>query len=88
MAKGYTISFQNLLTGQKTMPCVVVTNTGTHVGATASYNEFNSKDDARKFIQAQRTIAKHLGMLRKFEDELANHQLVAETVYTRKLGKL
>lgn len=80
--------FKHAKSEERTMPMVIVTPTGSGVARLSSYNRFKNKDQARRFIEAQRKIATHLGLTRKFEDELSAHELVAEKLYVTSLGKL
>jgi hypothetical protein len=81
----YTLRFVERSSGRPAMPILVTEPSGTRVGTTGSYNSFENKDEVNRFLHAQRTIAKHFSLDKRFEEHIKGFDLIREVVYTSKL---
>lgn len=81
----YKIRFVSRENDTPQMPIIVTEQGGTRVGSTGSFNSFANKDAVNKYLAAQRTMAKHFGLERRFEEALPKFKLTREISYSSEL---
>lgn len=79
--QSYSLKFVERTTKRECMPVIVTDQNGTRVGISGSYNVFKNKEAVNRFLQAQKTLAKHYGLSSRFDACLENFDLTKEITY-------